>query len=141
GPWSSSISLPVDAGGTATQSFFYEDTKAGSPMLTAAAPGYTSATQTETVAAASLSSIAISPSSLQLKVGSRATLKATGPDSYGNPVAVSPAWSVTPALGTFSSASGAQTTFSAKTAGFGTIAATVGSVTGTAAVSVAAKKR
>src|SRR5439155_22346933 len=70
GPWSSSISLPVDAGGTATQSFFYEDTKAGSPMLTAAAPGYTSATQTETVAAASLSSIAISPSSLQLKVGS-----------------------------------------------------------------------
>jgi hypothetical protein len=140
GPWSPSISLAVGVGGTATQSVYYEDTKAGNPVLAATAPGYTNATQTETISAAALASIAISPSSLQLKVGSRATLKASGADGYGNPVAVSPAWAVSPALGTFSTASGAQTTFSAKTAGAATITATVGSIAGTAAVSISAKK-
>jgi len=140
GPWSTSISLPVAAGGPATAGFFYEDTAAGSPVLTATASGYTNATQTEGVAAAALSTIAVSPGSLTLKTGSRATLRATGADAYGNPVAVSPAWSVSPALGTFSPGTGGQTTFQARTAGSGTITATAGSVAGTASVSVTAKK-
>ena len=141
GPWSASIALPVAAGGSSTGSFFYEDTHAGSTTLTASGAGYATATQTETVTAAALAAITVSPSSVTLRLGARATLQATGADQFGNAVAVSPGWSVSPALGTFSPATGAQTTFTAKTPGSGTITATVGSVAGTAALTVRPKKR
>src|SRR3989442_10928433 len=48
-PYTPLFRSQVSAGGTATPSFFYEDTKAGSPGLTATASGDTNATQTETV--------------------------------------------------------------------------------------------
>jgi hypothetical protein len=39
GPWTSTINLPVAAGATSPATFYYQDTKAGTPTLTAAAPG------------------------------------------------------------------------------------------------------
>jgi hypothetical protein len=141
GPWSSSISLPVAAGGGATASFYYEDTKAASPTLTASATGYANGAQTETVTAAALASITISPGNIQAKLGSKVTLLASGADRYGNSVSVSPAWSVAPALGTFAPSSGSQTVFTATTVGSGTLTATVDAVSGTVPVSVSAKKR
>src|SRR5207247_1729535 len=69
GPWSTSISLPVAAGATTSASFYYTDNRSGSPTLTATAPGYTSSTQTETIRAASLAGITISPASSQVRVG------------------------------------------------------------------------
>lgn len=141
GPWASTINLPVAEGATSTDSFYYQDTRAGSPMLTATAPGYSSATQTETVAAAALAKLTITPTSIQTKVGSSVALQAAGADAYGNAVAVNPSWSVTPNLGTFSPASGSRTTFTAATAGTGTITATAGNQTASATVSIVRKHR
>src|SRR5205807_2958468 len=117
------------------------DTKAGAPSLTATASGHTDATQTETVNAAALARVTVSPSSMQLRVGTSKTLSAAGSDRYGNPVAATPAWSVSPVLGTFSPNPANPTSFSATTVGTGTITATAGGVTGTASISVLAKKR
>lgn len=141
GPWASTIDLPVAAGTTSTGNFYYQDTKAATATLNATAPGYSSATQSETVTAASLAKLTISPSSIQTKVGSNVSLQAAGSDAYGNPVPVSPSWSVTPNLGTFSPSSSSRTTFTATTPGSGTITATSNGQTATAAVTVARKHR
>jgi hypothetical protein len=49
GPWSSTLTVSIPAGQTTSGNFFYQDSQAGSPVLTASASGFTSATQTETV--------------------------------------------------------------------------------------------
>jgi hypothetical protein len=141
GPWTSTIDLPVATGATTTGNFYYEDTKAGTATLSATAFGYTGATQPETVTAASLANLTITPSSIQTKVGSKVSLQAAASDAYGNPVAVTPSWSVTPNLGTFSPGSGTRTTFNATTPGTGSITATTNGKTATAAVTVARKHR
>jgi hypothetical protein len=141
GTWSPSLSLTLAAGATSSGSFYYQDTHAGAPTLTASASGYTPGTQTETVNAAALAAISVSPATAQLRVGGNQAFRATGSDRYGNAVSVAPTWSVSPALGTFSPNPGSPTTFTAATTGSGTVAANVGGVTGTAAVTVLAKKR
>ena len=140
GPWSASLSLTIPAG-TSARSFYYKDTRAGTATLTASASGYSSATQTESVNAAELAAISISPATAKLRVGASQTFSAAGGDRYGNPIAVSPSWTVSPALGTFSPNPGNPTTFSAGTVGTGTITASVGGISGTASISVLAKKR
>jgi hypothetical protein len=141
GPWASTINLPVAAGATASGNFYYEDTKAAAPTLTATAPGYSSATQTETVTAAPLATLTITPSSIQTRIGSKVSLQAAGTDAYGNPVAVSPSWAVTPNLGTFSPTIGSPTTFTAASPGNGTITAAANNQTATAALTVTKKHR
>jgi hypothetical protein len=143
GPWTSTLSLTIPQGGSTTPPFYYEDTKAGSPSLTASAAGYTSATQHETVNAAILATIMVSPSPASVPAGGKQTFTASGADQFGNPVSVSNAgWGVSPAgLGTLSPASGASTTLTAgkPTANTnGTVTAFVGSVTGSAPVTVTA---
>jgi hypothetical protein len=141
GPWAATINLTVAAGATVTGDFYYEDTKAAAPTLTAAAPGYSSATQSETVTAAALTKLSITPSSIQTRIGSSAGLQAAGTDAYGNAIAVSPSWSVTPSLGTFSPNSGSRTTFTAATAGNGTITAAANNQTASATLTVTKKHR
>lgn len=141
GPWATTITLTVSAGSSLSPGFYYEDTTAGSPTLTATASGYTNATQTETVTAASLASITVSPANPKVKVGSTVTFTATGADRYGNAVAASPNWSVTPNLGSFSPTSGPKATFTATGTGSGTITAASGSVTGTTTLTVIKKHR
>jgi len=133
--------VTVAAGGSSSPSFYYQDTKAGAPTLTATASGYTDATQTETVNAAPLATVTVSPSSTQLRVSTSNTFSAEGGDRYGNLVPVTPTWSVSPMLGTFSPNPANPTSFSAATIGTGTITATAGGVTGTASISVLPKKR
>jgi hypothetical protein len=141
GPWSTSLPLTVAPGTTSSGSFYYEDTRAGSPILTASAPGYSSATQTETVTAAALASISVSPATGQLRVGTTKAFSAVGSDGYGNPVSVTPNWSISPNLGTFSPNPGNPTTFSAATVGNATITANVGNIAGNASISVLARRR
>jgi hypothetical protein len=141
GPWSASLALPIAAGATSSAGFYYTDTSAGSPGLTATASGYTSATQTETVNAAALVTVTVSPASAQLRLGTSQAWSATGRDRYGNAVAVTPNWSVSPVLGTFSPNPANPTTFTATTVGTGTITAVAAGRTGTASISVLAKKR
>jgi hypothetical protein len=141
GPWSSSLTASVPAGSTASGGFYYRDTRAGQPVLTAAASGYSNATQTETIGAGALATIAIMPASAQLRVGAQQSFSATGQDGYGNAVTVTPSWSVSPALGTFSANTGNPVTFTARSTGSGTITAAVGAVAGNASITVTARKR
>jgi hypothetical protein len=73
-------------------SFYYKDTKAGGPVITAAATGgvTSSPTQTETVTAAavsaSTSSVNNSPASVPADGATTSTVTATLTDSFGNPV-------------------------------------------------------
>jgi List-Bact-rpt repeat protein/PASTA domain-containing protein len=136
GPWSSTLSMMIPAGTSTTPSFYYEDTQAGTPTLTASAGGSTSATQTETVNPGPLASIAVSPSSATVVSGATQVFIANGSDPYGNAVAVSSAtWSVSPSsLGTVSPATGSSTTFTASaSAGSGAVIASLGGVQGSAA--------
>jgi hypothetical protein len=141
GPWSSSLTLTIATATSSSGNFFYRDTRAGSPTLTASASGYGPATQTETVTAAALAAITVSPASANVRVGASQQFTATGGDQYGNTVSMTPSWSVSPALGTFSLNPGNPTNFTAATIGTGTVSASFNGVTGTASVSVLAKKR
>lgn len=139
GPFAASLSVSIPAGRTSSGSFYYRDTVAGSPRLSAASPGYTSASQALTVTPGPLTTITVSPPSTSVGVGGTVPYTASGTDAYNNAVGIVPAWSVSPALGTFAPPSGASTTFTAgNSTGSGTITATVGSVTGTAAITVTA---
>jgi hypothetical protein len=135
------LSVSVAAGSTASGGFYYRDTRAGQPVLTAAASGYSNATQTETIGAGALATIAIMPASAQLRVGAQQSFSATGQDGYGNAVTVTPSWSVSPALGTFSANTGNPVTFTARSTGSGTITAAVGAVAGNASITATARKR
>jgi hypothetical protein len=136
-PWANTLNLTIPAGST-TATFYYKDTKSSSPTLTASASGYTSVTQVETVTAAALATISITPSSATVATGGSQLFSASGADAYGNPVGVSnTTWSVNPAaLGTVSPSTGGSTTFTAGTsAGSGSVFASVGAVQGSASVS------
>jgi hypothetical protein len=52
GPWTNTLALTIPAGGDTSPTFYYEDTQAGNPVLTASATGTDGGSQTETVAAA-----------------------------------------------------------------------------------------
>ncbi|HEV7679041.1 MAG TPA: Ig-like domain-containing protein [Candidatus Dormibacteraeota bacterium] len=134
GPWSSTLTVSVGSGGSGT--FYYQDTAAGSPTLTASGTGYTSGTRTESVKAGALSKITVSPSSTSVRVGRTVTFSAKGSDAYGNAVSLSSvAWSVSPStLGTFSTSTPGK--FTGRRTGSGTVTAKVGTVSGTAAVTV-----
>ncbi len=138
GPWSSTLQLTIPATQTSGPAFYYRDTKAGSPTVTASASGATGASQTETVTAAALATITLSPGSASLNVGGTQVFTASGADQYSNPVSVSgAAWSTTVPGGSVSPATGSSTTFTAGTSpGSGTVTAAVGSVSKSANVTV-----
>jgi Fibronectin type III domain len=140
GPWTATLNVSIPAGSSTTPGFYYEDTKAGTATLTASSSGSTSGTQTETVNAAALASVVVSPSSATVATGGTQALSASGADKYGNAVDVSSAaWSVSPttSLGTVSPSTGSSTTFTAgSSAGNGSVIASVSGTQGSASVSV-----
>src|SRR5581483_10481246 len=87
GPWTSTLSVAVPVGASSA-SVYYRDTAAGSPTVTASAVGWGPATQVETVQAGAPASLAVSPASATVALGSTATFTATGADAYqrGPPV-------------------------------------------------------
>ncbi|MHB1784144.1 MAG: hypothetical protein ACYCTE_15915 [Acidimicrobiales bacterium] len=139
GTFSTTLQLPVAAGSTPTERFYYEDTVAGTPTVTASATGWATGSLSATVAAGPLASIAVSPSSATVAEGATQTFTATGADSYGNPVSVDPSWTTNVSGGSFSPTSGPSTTFTAgSTSGSGTVTAAQGSAGGSANVTVSA---
>jgi hypothetical protein len=139
GPWSATLQVTITAGQTASPAFYYRDSHAGNSTLTASASGFTSVTQTETVAAAPLQTITVSPADASLTVGGTQTFNASGADAFGNPVGVAGANWTTTAPGTLSTTSGTVTTFTAASAGSGIVQAVAGSVSGSATVTVASQ--
>jgi len=72
------------ANGTSTASFKYKDTVAGTPTITAAASGLTSAMQQETVSPAAAASLTLSAVSTTPTAGAANNLTVTAKDSFGN---------------------------------------------------------
>jgi hypothetical protein len=134
GPWSSTFALTIPTG-SSTASVYYRDTLAGTATVTADATGKRSAALTAMVVAAPLARILLTPESATLAPGGTQAFSARGVDAYGNDVALGgPSWSV--AAGTPGTVS-AEGVFTAGTAtGGGSVIATDGAVTASAAISV-----
>ena len=138
GPWSPTLALTIPTGADATPDFYYLDTRAGSPIITASATGATSGTQTETVTPGALVSVAISPKSVTVRTRGSVPLTAIGTDTYGNRLPTSASWSLAPpSLGKLSPRTGPTTTLTTlRATGTASVTATVGTLSATAAVRV-----
>ncbi len=143
GPWSGTLSLTIAAGTGTTGAFYYQDTRAGSHVLTASAPAATSGTQTVTVTPGTVAALAITPASATVRARASQRFAVAGTDVFGNAAQVAAAWSLTPpTLGTIAPGTGASTTFTAgRILGTGTITAAIPSgttrISAVAAVTIA----
>src|SRR5579862_7701522 len=138
GPWTPTLTLTIPVGASSA-SFYYQDTTAGTPTVSATLPGQPPATQTVTVVAAAPATIAVEPRSATVMGGTERLFSAQVADSFGNPSTASVTWTLSvPALGTLAPPTAGSTTFTASTtaAGRGRITATVGGLTATAVVTV-----
>jgi hypothetical protein len=135
GPWTSTLTLTA-APGTSV-AFYYLDTLAGRPTLTASADGVTAATQVVTVTAGPATALSIRPSESSVRARGTRRLVATATDAYGNAAAATVTWSVAPStLGTITTTGGAATFTAARLLGTGTITAASGAFSATASVAV-----
>jgi hypothetical protein len=134
GPWTSTLALTIPTG-SATATFYYRDTRAGEATLTAAATGKTPALLLETVSAAPLARIALTPPSATLAPGESQAFGASGFDAYGNGVPLAAlVWSV--ASGTPGTVSGDGVFTAGSATGNGSVVATDGGITASAAITV-----
>ena len=133
GPWSSTLLLTIAAGTGTSPGFYYQDTQAGSHMLTASAAGATSGTQMVTVTPGPVAALTVGPASATVRARASQRFAASGSDAYGNAVPVSAAWSlIPPTVGSIAPRTGTATTFTAgRTLGTGAITAAVASETAT----------
>src|SRR5439155_7599664 len=98
-------------GGSTTASFYFEDTRSGTPLLTAAAGGLTNGTPTETITAAAVSKLVFTSAPQTLGAGAcSAQVTVQSQDTFGNASTVGSATSVNlssaPAGATFYAAAG-----------------------------------
>jgi hypothetical protein len=136
GPWTPTLTLLVSP--TAPGTFYYLDTTAGQPTLTASAPGVTAGTQTITVTSGPAVKLAVTPTSSQVRArGTRRFVAAAG-DTFGNAVPATVAWSVSPGdLGTITSGTGGEAIFTAsRKVGTGRITASAVGLVANASVAV-----
>jgi hypothetical protein len=118
GPGVTSVTIPS---GNSSVSFFYGDTKAGSPTITVASVGLTFGTQAETVTPAAANKLAITTPPVS---GSASTSPTLGPitvqtqDQFGNPV-------VGGRTVNLASTAGATAKFSATSAGSATTSVSI----------------
>jgi hypothetical protein len=140
GPFTATLTLPaISSGNSSSTPFYYEDTAAGSPTLTASASGWGSATLPATVADGTLETIKVAPSPVTLAQGGSQLFTASGVDSYGNSVSISPSWSTTVPGGSMGPRTGTSSTLQTTSSGNGVVTATEGSITGSATVTVTAQ--
>jgi hypothetical protein len=142
GPFTPTLTLSIPAGQNVVGPFYYEDTRAGSALLTAASPGITSGTQTATILPGPVVALTVKPVAATVGAGTPSTFAVLGVDSFENSVPVTAEWSLDPPeLGKLKPATGPTTTFTAgPRAGSGTITAAVttssGALTASARVTV-----
>jgi hypothetical protein len=140
GPFTATLPVTIPATQSASPAFYYRDTKAGTPTITAGATGISSATQTETVNAGPVAAITVTPSSASVAAGGTQLFSASGVDAWNNPVSTAGAsWSTNVPAGSVSPPTGSSTTFRAGTsAGSGTVTAGLNGVSNSATVTVTA---
>ena len=136
GPWAPTLVVTLAAGTDTT--FYYQDTRAGSHTLTASAAGTTNGTQVVTVTAGPVATVAVTPAAGQVRARGLRRFTAAAKDTYGNAATATLSWKVTPAaLGTISPSNGGAATFTAgRLLRTGTVTATTGTVSASAAVTV-----
>ncbi|HZQ82826.1 MAG TPA: hypothetical protein VFB25_12700 [Gaiellaceae bacterium] len=78
------LSATIPAGASSV-TVYYTDTVAGSPTVSAAAPGYATVTQVENVAAAAPATLTATPASSSTTAGTPVTIALGAHDAYGNP--------------------------------------------------------
>ena len=115
GPFTRTLAVTIPVGSTTSPAFYYEDTVAGAPVLTASAGFVSAVTQSETVNPGLLARISLSPTGATLVEGASQALVATAYDRYTNQVVAgfAPSWSATFGGGTFAPDKGVSTTFTA----------------------------
>ena len=138
GPWSSTLTVTVSPSTPAT--FHYRDTRAGSHVLTAAGSGVTSASQTVTVSAGPVARVTLVPASAQVRARGTRRFAASASDEFGNAAGGTVRWRVVPAgLGSLAVEDGGRAIFTAqRLLGSGTVTATSGTASASAAVTVRA---
>jgi hypothetical protein len=137
GPWTATLVATIPAGSSSV-TVYYTDTLAGSPAISAALSGQPAVAQTQTVTAAALATLALSPTSAYVLTTRSATFTAKGADAYGNAVAVAPTWTLSSGLGRLSTTTGTSTTFTAANkTGTVRLTAASGGITASAAITVA----
>jgi hypothetical protein len=136
GPWSPTLSLTIPTGAS-TASFYYTDTLAGSPTLSASG-----AAQVETVTPGAVAKLAIAPGNATVAAGNSQSFTVTGSDAYGNVVLGTPTWTLSSSvLGRLLAAADGSALFTAGTrAASGSVTATVGTVTASAPITVTKPK-
>ncbi|MBS2031220.1 MAG: hypothetical protein JST54_25195, partial [Deltaproteobacteria bacterium] len=128
----------VNGGGTINSSgLFTAGSAAGTftNTIQASANGHT-ATTSVTVAAGSVSTLTVGPASATLNIGQHQTFTVTATDSNGNPVSVTPTWSVVAGGGTIDASTGDFTAGNAAGTFNGTVQASAGGLTATASIIV-----
>lgn len=138
GPWTHSLVVTIPAG-QSSATFYYQDTVAGTPTLTAVQAGQPPATLVVTVNAAAPASVRVQPDSAVIVGGQKKLFAAQVEDQFGNPSSAPVSWTLTPAaLGTIRPTSGASTTLTASTtaAGRGKLTISVGGLTDSVVVKV-----
>jgi hypothetical protein len=114
GPWASTLSVAIPAGSASSPSFYYRDTQAARPQLSATAAGVTTATQLETIGPGPPSLLRVDPGSASLGARISKSFAVTAEDAFGNPVSVRATWKVTPSnLGAVKPKTGVTTTLTA----------------------------
>ena len=138
GPWVTSLTLTIAAPASTVEGIYYLDPGAGSHVLTASAPGVTSATQPVTVTQGPPVRVAVSPTTGSVRARGSLRFRATATDAYGNTVPASFAWRVAPAaLGTVESTGAGAAAFTAgRLVGQGSVVAVASGPAGSAAASV-----
>ena len=132
GPWTSTLSLTIEAGTGSSGAFYYRDTRAGTPSLTAIAGGATTGTQTVTVKPGPVVALALRPESATIRARASQPLRLTGADAFGNPVSAAAMWLLRPrSLGTVVSTGNGEALLTAgRVLGLGTVTATVATSSG-----------
>jgi hypothetical protein len=115
GPWSTTLLVSIPLGGTASAPFYYLDTRAAQPQITATASGLTTGAQVQTVAPGPPAKLRIDPASATLAARKARGFSVAAADAFDNPISsVRAMWSVVPSrLGAVTPSTGQATTFKA----------------------------
>ena len=138
GPWTSTLTVTIPAGASST-GFYYQDTQAGTPTISATLAGQPPATQVETVVAGAPTTLTVTPHAAIAVGGTKRPFAAEAVDQFGNPSTTPVTWTLTSAkLGTVSPATGAATTFTASWTATGRVhlKATVNGLSASALITV-----
>jgi hypothetical protein len=140
GPFTTPLIINITGGSTASAPLWYQDNTAGAATATATATSWAPGNLQITVDAGPLASITLSPATATVAQDGTQTFTASGADTYGNPVSITPSWATTVPEGTMSPATGSSSKLTVGTeVGTGTVTAAEGTVSGSASVTTVAE--